>query len=96
MSSSEAQRRRAYLKSTLKNVKKWNELYSDGIIDGDIIRLLEKDNFNEKGSIARIQIRWDSRVNRPVRATVFNEYNGFCGLPKVKFEKIGHADKFLD
>jgi len=88
MSSSEAARKRAQKFSTLERREAWGKLYSDDIVDGDIIMLEEQFYQFEAGTVGLIEIMWDSRVNSPVRSVFFSEDFGICGLPRVCWSKI--------
>jgi hypothetical protein len=92
MSSSLAARKRAEKMNTPENIKKWCELYTDGLIDGDKIELIEPMYSYPAGTVGTIEIRYDSRVNSPVRAVILDNGEGFCGPPPMmKFKKIQSA-----
>jgi len=80
MSSSPAQRRRAAKYSTPERIEEWSKLYHRGFHDGDVVMLTEDFSILKAGDVGIIEIRWDSRVNSPVRAVHF-EKMGVCGPP---------------
>lgn len=88
MSSGYAAREQARKLNTPENIANWNKLYHDGIIDGDVIMLTDEWNGRPEGTMGIIEIRFDSRVQSPVRAIIFGEDDGVCGINHEGLEFI--------
>jgi len=83
------------MKNTLKNIRSWGMLYSDGIVDGDKVVLTTDFSPYAKGTEGVIRIRWERTLNCPSRAIVFNigkcNELAVCPPPSMKFRKIEDA-----
>lgn len=96
MSFSEAVRKRGLLKNTPENIETWGKMYTDGIVDGDVLMMTEDNDWMKAGDICIVEIRWDTRLDSPVRAHFFERdgfIEGFCGLPRLK--RSLHTGRFI-